>query len=381
MNNLYHYVEEFTKYSRDCEHSLSEKIDFLLNMDAHHFTQDVHIKPQAYVRLISGLSETCPSTALSFAMHLYTQWGLQKIGVDEKLIHSVLKESASGRLFASLNEPGFYFLREDQLNPEQFSVHARKTEQGYVINGVKKFVSLEPYVHFLPVYCYVDNPSEQEGRIAVLLIRRSSEGISVKPDWDTISMSESNSNSLLFDNVSVPYIDALFTAKDALQKTNVFGYLFRLSIVSVYYGIAKRAYDFVKEYCRSKQVPHTNRALSFFPGVQFSVAEMSILLETSFSQITRYSNLLDDVLSGKLVSDNISNISLITKELVTRNAEQIVNIAMKISGISSIGKSNILSKLYQDVKAGGFHPPQSDVAYEMIAKYELGVLTHRTRWL
>lgn len=231
------------------------------------------------------------------------------------------------------------------------------------------------------MYCYVDNPTDHEARVAVLLIRKSADGISIEADWDTISMTESYSNSVRFDNVHVPLADVVLKEKDALLKTNVFAYLFRLSIVSVYYGIAQRAYQFVLDYCKERQVPHTNRTLSFFPGAQFSVAEISMLLEGSRSQIIRYCELLQTYLERKASADNINIISLMTKEIVVRNAEEVVNLAMKIVGISSITHKNILSKLYQDVKAGQFHPPQSDVAYEMIAKHELGVLTHRTRWL
>ncbi|MDT9722456.1 acyl-CoA dehydrogenase family protein [Paenibacillus sp. ClWae2A] len=374
------YVERFFEFTTGTERSFTEKIDFLLKMNAHHFMRDSKINPIDYFDLISGLSEACSSTALSFSMHLYTQWGMCRILSNERFAQ-IFNQSDQNKLFGSFNEPGIYFVREDQLLPEHFSIHAKKTDDGYLISGVKKFVSLEPYVYFLPVYCYVENPTNEEGRIAVMLIRRSAKGITTQSDWDTISMSESNSNSIYLDSVLVPHLDVLYQNKDALQKTNDFAYLFRLSVVSVYYGIANKAYQFVVNYCKEKQVSHTNRSLSFFPGVQFSIAEMSILLEVSRSQIVRYCSLLQDHLVGTPTPENINIISIITKETVVKNAEQVVNLAMKVVGISSISNSSILSKLYQDVKAGLFHPPQSDVTYEMIAKHRLGVLTHRTRWL
>ncbi|MBJ6360579.1 acyl-CoA dehydrogenase family protein [Paenibacillus sp. GCM10012307] len=374
-------VIRFAQYVAQSEKSFSDKINFLLENNAHQYTCNTRVKPTDYFELISGLSATCPSTALSFSMHLYTQWGMKHILPNGKLDEVMGTDIDNKKLFGSLNEPGIYFVRENQLIPDHFVIHAKRTKDGYLVNGVKKFVSLEPFVHFLPVYCYVDNPLGHEARIAILLIRKSAEGICIEEDWDTISMTESYSNSVRFHNVHVPHDDVLLKEKDALQKTNVFAYLYRLSIVSVYYGIAKKAYQFVLDYCKEKQVPHTNRTLSFFPGVQFSVAEISILLEGSRSQIIRYCELLKLFLEGKPSVDNINIVSLMAKEIVVKNAEQVVNLAMKIVGISSITNGNVLSKLYQDVKAGQFHPPQYDVAYEMIAKHELGVLTHRTRWL
>ncbi|WP_336783263.1 acyl-CoA dehydrogenase family protein [Paenibacillus illinoisensis] len=375
------FVEKFNQYVEQRERTLSDKINFLIENDAHQFTFGSSVDPRDYFECISGLSAICTSTALSFSMHLYTQWGMKHVLSDEKVDEIFQTDMVNGKLFGSLNEPGIYFVREDQLISDHFLIHAKKLDNGYQVNGVKKFVSLEPFVHFLPVYCYVDNPSDDEARVAVLLIRKDTEGISIETDWDTISMAESYSNSVHFENVLVPHADVLISEKDALQKTTVFAFLFRLSIASVYYGIAQKAYQFVLDYSKERQVPHTNRTLSFFPGVQFSVAEMSLLLEGSRSQIIRYCKLLQTFLEGGSSAENINMISLMTKEIVVKNAEKIVNLAMKIVGISSISNKNILSKLYQDVKAGSFHPPQSDVTYEMIAKHELGVLTHRTRWL
>ncbi|WP_281884476.1 acyl-CoA dehydrogenase family protein [Paenibacillus sp. YYML68] len=381
MNFQWDNVEQFAQYVAQGERSFSDKINFLLDLKAHTYTCDSRISPLDYFEWVSRLSAVCPSTALSFSMHLYTQWGMQHIVPDELRDTILHTDSDDAKLFGSLNEPGIYFLREEQLNPEHFLIRAIQTDDGYVVNGVKKFVSLEPFVHFLPVYCYVENPRDQEARIAVLLLRKGAAGIHIQADWDTISMSESYSNSVCFDNVHVPHTDVLLKDKDALQQTNVFAYLFRLSISSVYYGIAQHAYQLALDYCKSKQVPHTNRTLSFFPGVQFSVAEIAMLLEGSRSQIIRYCELLHSYLEGKPSVDHIPIISLMTKEIVVNHAEQAVNLAMKIVGISSIAKHHVLSKLYQDVKAGQFHPPQSDVTYEMIAKHELGVLTHRSRWL
>ncbi|MNB80294.1 putative acyl-CoA dehydrogenase YdbM [compost metagenome] len=373
------YIDEFSIFVAERERTFSEKINFLLDKQLHCFTLMPEVDPLDYFELISRLSTICSSTALSFSMHLYTQWGFQKVISPEKFLSFLGNEK--NKLFGSLNEAGVYFMREDQLLPNHYSVTARKIRSGYLVNGVKKFVSLEPFVHFLPVYCLVENPAKQESRVAVLLIRKNEVGISVEADWDTISMSDSYSNSVRFNDVYVPHSEVLITEKNALQKTNLFAYLFRLSIASVYFGLAQRAYQYVLDYCKEKQVPHTLHTLAFFPGVQFSIAEMSILLEVSRSQITKFSEQLRLYLQGKPASDSINLVSLITKEIITKNAQKVINLAMKIVGISSINSTNILAKLYQDVKAGEFHPPQTDITYEIIAKSELGLLTYRNRWL
>lgn len=141
MKTQLDYVEQFAQYVAQCERSFSDKINFLLEHNVHQYTCDTQVSPADCFGLISGLSANCPSTALSFSMHLYTQWGMQHIFPDGMLDGILHTDMDSEMLFGSLNEPGIYFLREDQLIPDHFLIHAKKTDDGYLVNGVKKFVS------------------------------------------------------------------------------------------------------------------------------------------------------------------------------------------------------------------------------------------------
>ncbi|MBA4493463.1 acyl-CoA dehydrogenase family protein [Paenactinomyces guangxiensis] len=367
-----------------------EKIQKLLDNGVHCFTvlddkDGGSLDPFDYFRLIESLVEDSPAVALSMSMHLYTVWGLQFLFNEKQKLTYFEKVKNDRALFGSPNEPALYFVTGRNFNEDEYPIIARKSGNIYFVSGKKRFVSLEPFVKYLPVYCYVKGYNSSKIGLALFIIDKNSEGVSVTKDWNTISMKESYSNTVCFDDVIVKEDQIVFCEGQTIDKADILAYLFRLSVCSVYYGIMLKAINMVTESCKKKKVPHTNSKLSSFPGVQFTLAEMIILQETCYSQIKRFCELLKNYIvtyPDNIGKDSALNtISIITKEYVTKSAEEVVNKAMKIEGIGSIFEDNILSKLYLDIKAGLFHPPQSDVVYEILAKQKLGIFSFRRRWL
>ncbi|MED0823867.1 acyl-CoA dehydrogenase family protein [Bacillus pacificus] len=339
-------------------------------------------KPKDYFSLLKELALEYPSVSLGISMHLYTTWGLNYLMSEEQkniYFNRVRNENA---LFASLNEPGLYFVNPKQINPSDFPITAKKTQEGYILNGRKKFVSFEPYVTFLPVYVLVESENNEPNGIAVVIVDKNSPGVIVEDDWNSISMADTSSNSILLKDVFVDKASRICPEGKGLEQTEILGYLFRLSVSSVSYGMAHKALSYITDYSKTAKVPHTNKPLAFFPGVQYSLAEMLINLNTSYSQIDYYCTKLEEYLDkGDLYKNNELNISsLITKDYVVKSAQEVVNAAMKIQGIRSLDKDNLLANLYSDVKAGEFHPPQRDVIYEIIAKQHFGIISLRNRW-
>jgi hypothetical protein len=49
-------------------------------------------------------------------------------------------------------------------------------------------------------------------------------------------------------------------------------------------------------------------------------------------------------------------------------AQRIVDLALDIEGASALARSNVLERLYRDVRAGGSHPPSPNTASEAIGQ-------------
>lgn len=336
-------------------------------------------QPADFFQITKTISSKHSSAGLSFAMHLYTVWGLYYSLPDKQKLwlEGVVRNDF---LFSSLNEPGLYFVNPGQVQADQFTLKVVKTEKGFLLNGVKKFVSLEPFIQYIPMYCYVEGYSGPFHGIVALIADKYSEGVNVVEDWDSISMNHTYSNTISFRNVFVPESSVIAYEEDVLEKTEILGYFYRLAIISVYFGMAERALQHVTASCKAKIVPHTKTKLSQFPGVQFSLSEIIIRREASEAIILNYCNELSMYLKKPEANHRLKTVSLAAKEFVTRSAEEIVHLSMKIEGIQSILPTNILSSMYMDIKAGRFHPPQIDVLSELLAKEHLGVISYKKRW-
>ncbi|MEH7051620.1 acyl-CoA dehydrogenase family protein [Bacillus pseudomycoides] len=347
---------------------------FLLNNNGFEFTK--------YIEFLKPLSQVSASLALSFSMHLYTMWGIKYLtkfkNVNAQSLFSEIIRN--NHLICSLNDPNLYFLSTKDIREKGLPIVAERKENGdYIVNGLKKYVSLEPYVKYLPVYAQIKNVETSSYGIAILLIDKFSSGVKVEQTWDSMAMKDTDSNDIYFSNVIVPQNKILISEKENINKANIFGYLFRFNISCVYYSIAENALEYIVGKCKEKKVYPKDIALSRYPGVQFSLANMLIKLETMKSQLHKLGHLMESFYEHGENSE-IDTTSLITKEYITATAQEIINEGMKIEGIASLSQNSPLSQLLLDCKAGQFHPPQRDITLEILAKRKLGIISLRNRW-
>jgi alkylation response protein AidB-like acyl-CoA dehydrogenase len=69
------------------------------------------------------------------------------------------------------------------------------------------------------------------------------------------------------------------------------------------------------------------------------------------------------------------------KENAVEAAKKVVDLAMTVSGGAGMYKRSELERLYRDVRAGGFHPANSLLVHELVAKTALGIdLSEQPRW-
>lgn len=361
---------------------IEQRISKLVDLNIHALPMVVdNITAEEYMAVITELAGLDASSALSLSMHLYTLWGVSRRQGTK--FAGVLDEiSTYGRLMGSLNEPGLYFLAPGQLNVDTYPVRAKKVEGGYQVTGLKKFVSLEPFVSFLPVYCMLENYTGNDLGVIALMLKKSAEGVSVLKDWNSVAMQDTHSNSVKFESAFCPDELAICDEATPIASLSIQGYLFRFNVCCVYLGLSRQALDLAIDTANTKRPPIGSHVLAKYPGVQFSVAEMLISLEIMESQMRSFCTVLDDFLAGgEDVDLNVNRVSLIAKEVISRESESLVSNAMKITGINSLSNENSLSTIYKDIKAAQFHPPQRDVTYEILAKEKLGVISYKQRWM
>ena len=210
-------------------------------------------------------------------------------------------------------------------------------------------------------------------RIVHGFVPRSTPGLEIVDTWDTLGMRATQSQDTMLDAAFVP--DELVAlvcpagfAGAGLFHVSVFAWAL-LGFASVYLGAAKRAYDLtLAQLPRRTSISLTN-SMAHHPEVQHHVSEMRMAYDAAEALLDRTTA---DWTGGADHAD--WPVRLISaRQTVINNAYDIVDRALDLSGGAGAFKRNRIEQLFRDVRMGRFHPGNTLLAHELIAKLCLGI--------
>ena len=329
-----------------------------------------------WILTIATLAKGDGSAAIAISMHLSATRGLAALFRNSEpgsppylRAQSILEAVAKGEalICSTTTERG-----TDNLHPLSEAVWS---EAGWVLNGVKHFVTMSPLATHVATNVRMRNADGDY--IANVLLPMSTEGVQPQGDWDALGMRASGSQSVTFENCLVPH--------DALRAIGPWGKwstpvlvartLANVPLVGAFLGIAEAAF----QYALDAQKVDKNAVSR--PGVHNALAEMEISLATAQCILARIGTRLDDfmtetdggAIAGYEQSHELMKDYQSAKWVVNRHAIDIVGQAMDLSGGGGFMARNPLSRLYRDVRAGPFMQPYSPIdARDYMGKVLLG---------
>jgi alkylation response protein AidB-like acyl-CoA dehydrogenase len=317
------------------------------------------------------LAYYAPSTALAINMHLYWTGAaayLWRLG--DHSLDWLLREAVAGKIFAA----GHGEVGNDLGLANSAVVAEPLADGGYRFTGRKIFTSLSPVWDWLGIHA-LDNSNPEQPQIVHAFIRRQDGGTRTELTWDTIGVRATRSDDTVLEGAVA---DATHVARvlpagppDDPFIAGIFASAIP-GIAAVYYGIAKRAFDLALDSAgRRTSTALGGKTYAHHPYAQRDVAEAAIELDSIWALLDRIAQeLTDGVDHGAFWPAKI----LSAKQHAVDGARRVVDLATKIAGASSLYKRNELERLYRDVRSGPFHPPTTDVAYDLIGRSYLGVL-------
>jgi len=221
-----------------------------------------------------------------------------------------------------------------------------KTDGGYLFNGVKHFASQSAIGDVLVTSARYE--SESDVRVLHFPLPMSSKGITVLNNWDTLGMRGTGSHSVKLEQVFVPE-ESVVLNRPADEYHPVYNVVLTVAmplIMSVYMGMAKRAFETAKEFVqRIKQPKHYSIATLAKINNQLTQAELNW---KSMIQITNEFDFEATNENGHLVLSRKTNMSSALINCVT--------LAMELVGGSAYFKSNPLERIFRDMQAVKYHP-------------------------
>jgi alkylation response protein AidB-like acyl-CoA dehydrogenase len=312
------------------------------------------------------LAQGCGATALAINMHL----NVLGLAIDTwrrfktPHVENLLRKIVSGRLIVggSGSEPdnAASFLRPRAA--------ARRVDGGWVVNGRKIFgtQSIALDLYFTEATC--DNGPEK-ATIITFLIPRDTPGLVIKDDWHTMGMRSTASNSSELKDAFVPE-SAVILERPVLTRGGVINTFIRapFSIGAVYVGIAVAARNFVVDFMRERPRFPLKKPMSHLPSVYNKVGEMDMLIESARAVTWKAAAEVEQERPRTWARKSVA-----ARMVAMENSVRVVDLALRAVGGASYFKRLPLERYYRDVRAGLYHPFDSDETLEFLGKSAFGI--------
>jgi alkylation response protein AidB-like acyl-CoA dehydrogenase len=332
-----------------------------------------------------SLLETCqqtrrlayhaPATALGTNMHVYwTGVAADLWRTGDRSLEWVLKDAMNGEVFnAGHSERG------NDLPVLLSTAKAEKVEGGFKFSGHKMFGSLMPvWTRYGLHGMWADAPGGP--KIVHAFMPRATLGYRIVETWDTMGMRATRSDDIVLNEAFIPdhLIARIVPAGGAdLFVLAVFSWAL-LGFGNVYCSLAQKAIDTVVPTLKAKTSLAVSRSMAYHPGIQHAVAEMRLALDP-------VAPLLDKVASDW--STGVDHGAAWPAKIVSakHNAVEacwkVVDLAMELSGGAGMFRGNELERIFRDARCGRFHPANTFLTHEIVAKTTLGIgLDEQPRW-
>ena len=202
------------------------------------------------------------------------------------------------------------------------------------------------------------------------------DGLDIKGNWNGMGMRGSGSHDVVFTDY--------FVRDEELDDIGEFGKFNspmlsvasggNLGLAAIFLGIAELAHQTIVNSIKNRG--HTRHPMS-----QFRIAESEVDLATCMAMLDCSGRNVDEFyqeFSDRAPSNERALMQLkdtqSTKLVVNRKAVEVVDRCMTLSGGAGYLDSNVLSRLYRDVRAGPLMQPfAANKAYEFIGIVALGL--------
>lgn len=311
-----------------------------------------------------ALGMACPSTALAYFFHCSSAsrglLGLEAI--DAGLFSD--EETPIVRAFAEkvLTKMGFQgkwlanFASESNKTSKArvtISTEAKKTDGGWLLNGVKSFGCATGVADEYLVTAKLAGTETVEG-MALFFVGRDTEGVSERAKWDAIGMRGTATHGIVLKDVFVADDDALAVEGAFLRMMQMSRGTFvgnQLAATAIYLGAAQAVYDHALDYLKKTKFGDTGEPIATSPMHQILIGEMTNDLETAYLWLRRQIE-LETSEPPILPKDRVIRQWRMSKGSMSEAAFRVAVNAFKACGTSNTGNSGVVARGLRDLSMG-----------------------------
>jgi alkylation response protein AidB-like acyl-CoA dehydrogenase len=167
---------------------------------------------------------------------------------------------------------------------------ARKTEEGFVVNGMKTWVTNGPVADFYTVLCQTD-PAKKFRGLNFFFIPRDTPGVSVSKPFDLLGTKTTPISELAFTDVRIPPHHMLGREGEGLNNLMSILAEIRTMTAALAVGLQRAALDDSIRYARERV--QFGQTISNYQLIQAKIANMAVQLEASKLMTYRATRMID----------------------------------------------------------------------------------------
>lgn len=201
--------------------------------------------PATFLQIIRTIARGDSSTAHCFQVSNHTAWLIEGTGTPEQIERFLKPVTARFGLFSSVgSEPG-------RTNMYVMQTKAKRVQGGYVVNGVKNYVTNGPLADIVVAFVALDGVEGYTNNHQMIILERGMDGL----EWDDAwyrpnGMRAARSPLLTLNDVFVP--DSHVLGEPGIYPRGRWQGRFHLGFGANYLGTAEGLYGWYLDYIRRK---------------------------------------------------------------------------------------------------------------------------------
>jgi alkylation response protein AidB-like acyl-CoA dehydrogenase len=303
----------------------------------------------SFVLVLEQLCQASMSVGAIMAVNTVPEEGIFRFGNEEQK-QRLLSPLAKGDWLG-----GIGFTEPDTgSDPRAIITMARRSGNGFVINGQKMFMSLAPVLDVVLLFARRDGG---EG-LNAFIVDSKSPGFAVQETLETMGLRGLGTSIVNLDDVYVPEENLIGREGQGFDILLEAISIERMSVAMQSVAVAQAALDLSLDYARQRKAQ--GKPIARMQAVQQQLAEMASRIEAARWLVYRTAFLRD---RGR----SIQYESSMSKLFASQVAVDVARMAMQIHGSYGTMKSLPMERLYRDAKMTEIYVGISEVHRSIIA--------------
>jgi butyryl-CoA dehydrogenase len=304
----------------------------------------------SYILVLEQLCQASMTVGAIMAVNTVPEEAIFRFGTEEQK-QRLLTPLARGQWLG-----GIGFTEADTgSDPKAITTMARRSDNGFIINGQKQFMSLAPALKVVLLFAR----REGEG-LNAFIVDASSPGFTIREACDTMGLRGLGTSVVYFDDVYVPKENLLGGEGQGFDILLEAISLERMSVAMQGVAVAQAALELSLDYARQRKA--LGRPIARMQAIQWHLAEMAARIEAGRWLVYRTAFLRDQ-------GAGIQYESSVAKLFASQVAVEVTRMAMQVHGSYGTMKTLPLERLYRDAKMTEIYVGISEVHRSIIANH------------